>query len=207
MATASQIIANQKNAQSSTGPRTPQGKATSSGNAVSHGLAGGFRVLPQESQHEFDRLLSEYRQHFRAANVHEEFLVEEMAQARWRIARCRRLEAEVVRALSGDDESVNPDRALAEALISRGADAFQTLQRYMAAAERSYYRAHKQLLESHQRDSERVWEQIRDIGSRPKHRPVPNEPNLSESTAGFQPGFQPASGVIPSVRTAHDAHG
>ncbi len=214
MATAAQIIANQKNAQSSTGPRTPQGKASSAANAVSHGLAGGFRVLPQESQQEFDRLLSEYREQFHAANVHEEFLVEEMAQARWRIARCRRLETEVVRALSGDDESANPDRALADALISRGPDAFQTLQRYMAAAERSYYRAHKELLESHQRDSERVWEQIRAIGSRPKSRTVPNEPNFSEIGAGSQPGSQPAltsqpaaGGVIPSVRTAHDARG
>ncbi|HZU23927.1 MAG TPA: hypothetical protein VFA04_00300 [Bryobacteraceae bacterium] len=50
MSSSAQILANQKNATSSTGPRTEAGKATSSQNAVSHGLTGGFRVLPHENQ-------------------------------------------------------------------------------------------------------------------------------------------------------------
>jgi hypothetical protein len=38
MASVAQIQANRSNAQKSTGPRTPQGKATASQNAVKHGL-------------------------------------------------------------------------------------------------------------------------------------------------------------------------
>ncbi len=40
MATAAQIAANQANAQKSTGPKTPPGKAASSRNATKHGLSG-----------------------------------------------------------------------------------------------------------------------------------------------------------------------
>ncbi len=180
MSTAAQIVANQKNAQSSTGPRTPEGKANSAANSTTHGLAGSFRVLPHENQQEFDQLLAEYRRAFPAANIHEQFLVEEMAQARWRIARVRRLEAEVVRAIAGDN-APDPDRALAEALIGNTADAFKTLQRYAAAAERSYYRAHKQLTEA-RRDSDRAVDKLMDKlialpMQRSSYTPQPNEPN------------------------------
>jgi hypothetical protein len=48
MSTRSQILANRQNAQASTGPRTAQGKSTSSGNALKHGLSAGFRVLQSE---------------------------------------------------------------------------------------------------------------------------------------------------------------
>ncbi len=186
------MLANRTNAQSSTGPRTPEGKTNSAANSTTHGLAGSFRVLPHENQEEFDRLLADYRRTFPAANVHEEFLVEEMAQARWRIARVRRLEAEVVRAIAGDD-SGNPDRALAQALIGNSADAFKTLQRYAASAERSYYRAHKQLTQSHQSATDSATDKLIDklisLPSRwPKYAPEPNEPNSSGATVPARAG-------------------
>lgn len=196
MSTAAQILANQKNAQSSTGPRTPAGKAHSAANSTTHGLAGSFRVLPHENQQEFDQLLAEYRRAFPTANVHEEFLVEEMAQARWRIARVRGLEAEVVRAIAGDD-TLNPDRALAAALIANSADAFKTLQRYAASAERSYYRAHKQLTEG-RRASDRAVDKLMDkliaLPSRwPRYTPEPNEP------ISYSVGRTPTSAADPPV--------
>ena len=64
MASAAQVLANQQNAQLSTGPRSEAGKAASSRNAVRHGLTGAFRVLAHEDQQEFDqlstRLVDEY---------------------------------------------------------------------------------------------------------------------------------------------------
>jgi hypothetical protein len=54
MATQAQFHANRRNAQASTGPRTPEGKAASSANATRHGLSAAFRVLPNENQEEFD---------------------------------------------------------------------------------------------------------------------------------------------------------
>ena len=59
MTTESQILANRRNALASTGPRTPEGKSISSGNATKHGLSAGFRVLTNENQEEFDESIAE----------------------------------------------------------------------------------------------------------------------------------------------------
>src|SRR5436305_13481477 len=92
MATAAQITANQQNASHSTGPKTPEGKAAAARNATKHGLSGAFTVLPHEDQDEFDVLLATLRDELQPANQHETFLVEQMAQSRWRLARARRPE-------------------------------------------------------------------------------------------------------------------
>src|SRR5436305_14849275 len=92
MATAAQIIANQHNATHSTGPKTPEGKAAAARNATKHGLSGAFTVLPHEDQAEFNTLLASLREELKPTSEHQRFLVEEMAQSRWRLARARRLE-------------------------------------------------------------------------------------------------------------------
>ncbi len=54
MATEAQILANRLNAQKSTGPRTPEGKAAVAQNAVKHRLSGRLDVIKGEDQAEFD---------------------------------------------------------------------------------------------------------------------------------------------------------
>src|SRR5690348_825254 len=95
MATAAQITANQHNAILSTGPKTPEGKTAAARNSTKHGLSGAFTVLPHEDQDEFDILVACMRDEFQPANQHEIFLVEQMAQSRWRLARARRLETAI----------------------------------------------------------------------------------------------------------------
>ena len=58
MATAAQIAANQTNAQSSTGPRTEEGKARSAQNATKHGLTSRQFVIAPHQREEFDELQS-----------------------------------------------------------------------------------------------------------------------------------------------------
>ena len=146
MSTESQILANRRNALASTGPRTAQGKSISSGNATKHGLSAAFRVLTNENQEEFDELIAEYHRTFAPTHTHEQFLVEEMAQSRWRLARVRRLEAAVIEQIVGLADPANADSALAAALINNATGPLITLQRYAAAIERSGYRALQQLL-------------------------------------------------------------
>ncbi|HWE39682.1 MAG TPA: hypothetical protein VG406_24245 [Isosphaeraceae bacterium] len=50
---AAQLAARRANALLSTGPRTPEGKAVASMNAVTHGLCTTVAVLPGESVEEF----------------------------------------------------------------------------------------------------------------------------------------------------------
>jgi hypothetical protein len=141
-----QIRANRRNAQASTGPRTPEGKAISSANSTKHGLTGGFRVLNEESQEEFDELVAEYCRAYAPANSHERFLIEEMVQARWRLARLRRLEAGIIEDMIEARGAVNADAVMSAAFCNGTATAFTELQRYAASIERSGHRAVHQLL-------------------------------------------------------------
>ena len=155
MATAAQISANQQNATLSTGPKTPEGKAAAARNSIKHGLSGTFTVLPNEDQEEFDILLACFRDEFRPANQHECFLIEQMAQSRWRLARARRLESAMFdRMVLGERSETDGDQQIAAKLLTGGDRALATIQRYAIAAERSYYKAHTELLRSRQMRNE-----------------------------------------------------
>ena len=135
MTSATQISANQSNSQLSPGPRTDSGKAAASHNALKHGLTSSLTVLPDEDQSEFDNLLERYRNQFGFDGEHESFLVEQMARSRWKLARIQRLEEAVFQKAS-ETGSADDWKSLA------------TLQRYAASAERSYYKAHRELQQS-----------------------------------------------------------
>ena len=83
MVTSAQLAANQSNAQHSTGPKTPEGKAISARNNFRNGFSGAFTVLPWESQDEFDMLLGSLRDEHKPSGLTEMILVDKMAQAIW----------------------------------------------------------------------------------------------------------------------------
>jgi hypothetical protein len=145
MATQSQIQANRRNALNSTGPRTPEGKARSSANSLKHGLSARFRVLTSESQDDFDDLLAELTRTFAPTNVYEHILVMEIAQSHWRLARVRRIEADMIDDMAACHSSSDHEGTLRSLLLNDKAGPFLVLQRHAAAAERSGYRAVKQL--------------------------------------------------------------
>src|SRR3954451_19179410 len=93
MSTESQIEANRENAKLSTGPKSEAGKAAAALNNTRHGLAGAFRVLPTESQSEFDELLATFRDEHQPATFTETTLVEAMAQHHWLRQRALNLES------------------------------------------------------------------------------------------------------------------
>ena len=92
MATRRQIRAFRKNAQHSTGPRTPEGKARSSQNARKHGLFARDTVLPDENPEEFIQLIADLEQELEAGGDFERRLVRHIADAEWRMRRLVRLE-------------------------------------------------------------------------------------------------------------------
>ena len=139
MATPAQIHANQQNAQHSTGPRTPEGKAAVSQNRTTHGLAGAFRVLPCEDNDAYQRLLDDYGAEYDPATPSERFFVTELAQAQWRIQRADAIEAELLQ--PGD----NPAYAAFADKFRNAGHALDRLGRYAAAARRAYYKAQEKL--------------------------------------------------------------
>jgi len=95
MATEKQVAANRRNAQKSTGPRTPAGKARSSLNNLRHGLRAGTLILPDEDPAEFDALHDGIQAYYNPRNPPEQRLVDEMARAEWKLLRAEILEADL----------------------------------------------------------------------------------------------------------------
>ena len=98
MRTANQIRASRENAKKSTGPRTPEGKARSSKNALKHGLLSQDAVIPGEDPAEFDRHLTLYEDTYLPHNCIEKELVRQIADAAWRMRRLSRIETTIIRA-------------------------------------------------------------------------------------------------------------
>ena len=92
MPTKAQINANRNNARKSTGPRTEEGKARVSKNALKHGILARDTVLPGEDPADFDRQLAALEADIQPANSLEFELVRQIADAQWRMRRLTRLE-------------------------------------------------------------------------------------------------------------------
>jgi hypothetical protein len=86
------LAANRANAQRSTGPRTEEGKAASSRNAVKTGLTGRTILLPAEDAASYEAHVERYRQEFQPVSARETQLVQNLADTQWRLDRIPSLE-------------------------------------------------------------------------------------------------------------------
>ncbi len=86
------LAANRLNALRSTGPRTEQGKASSSGNATRHGLLSRQPVLADEDPADLEALARQLIDHFNPAVGTEQLLVEDIIALVWRLRRLARVE-------------------------------------------------------------------------------------------------------------------
>jgi hypothetical protein len=92
---AARLEANRANAQRSTGPRTPEGKARSSQNSVKHGLFSaslGYAAGPLgEDRASYDTLLDGLRRDHDPVGFDEHQVVDRIADLWWELARAHRL--------------------------------------------------------------------------------------------------------------------
>src|ERR1700716_3726974 len=93
MASEKQFEANRQNAQKSTGPRTPEGRAAVRLNGVKHGLTAETIVLKGESEADFTSLLDSLEAEHDPVSPTEEALVVQLAMATWRLRRVYHHEA------------------------------------------------------------------------------------------------------------------
>jgi hypothetical protein len=108
MSSPAQNAANILNAQASTGPRTPEGKAASSKNSVVYGLFSGDFVRPGEVS-AYLALESALNRHLAPVGDFEELLAEEILRAAWRLHRCGEVENRlVIRLKDGDKYMLDP---------------------------------------------------------------------------------------------------
>jgi len=85
--------ANQANAQLSKGPKTAEGKAKSSVNAVKTALTGRTVLLPTDNVVEYERHLTAYIEEFAPAGLLESNRVQSIADTDWRRRRIPALES------------------------------------------------------------------------------------------------------------------
>jgi hypothetical protein len=97
MATPRQLAANRRNAKRSTGPRTAKGKATSSQNAVKHGiLAETLAVSGLESPEDWEAFRTGLLESLKPVGALEELLAQKFVAAAWRLTRAERYERDII---------------------------------------------------------------------------------------------------------------
>jgi len=121
MATEAQILANRLNAQKSTGPRTPEGKAIVSQNAVKHGLTAGQDIIGSESQAEFELYRDEMLTELAPVGAMESMLAERIVSLSWRLKRAGRMQNQTIDAMNAN-ETCSPLAKLTKSLFSKGLD-------------------------------------------------------------------------------------
>jgi len=105
MATEARIVANRLNAKKSTGPRTAQGKAAVSQNAVTHGLSGQCDVIRGEDQEEFELYREELFWELNPAGTMQSRLAERIVSLAWRLRRAERIQNQTFDYLMAQDAS------------------------------------------------------------------------------------------------------
>jgi hypothetical protein len=103
MASEAQVLANRSNAQKSTGPRTPEGKATVSQNAVKHGLLAAQAVIKGEDPGEFEFYRDQMLGELAPVGQMESVLAERVVSLSWRLQRAERLQSAAFDAMYAQD--------------------------------------------------------------------------------------------------------
>ena len=113
------VSQNRANAQHSTGPRTPEGKAASAQNAFKHGLSiQRHAVLRDEDPAQYAQLLDELREIYEPRSRREDLSIEDVAQCRWALQRFDEAEAICLQELT--DGLNDPEDFAGEPIISTG---------------------------------------------------------------------------------------
>jgi hypothetical protein len=97
MATPAQIEANRANAQLSTGPRTPEGKAVARYNRLRHGLRAEAVLMPDENPDDYEALTADLWEQLQPLGPLEEAITDRIVTQLWRLRRVARIEAGVLR--------------------------------------------------------------------------------------------------------------
>jgi hypothetical protein len=170
--------ASRRNGAKSRGPKTAEGKARSSRNALKHGLrAQKHVVLPQEDAAEFAALEKALIAELAPVGVLQIVLAQRIVVAAWRLARADRLEAEVFEEMGYD----GVDSGLTLIRDGNGTRSIDTLMRYRGAALAEFMRSLRtlQALQAQRQPTAAAHATL------PAPPPQPNEPRKMRKDRGL----------------------
>jgi hypothetical protein len=119
MSTEAQIIANRRNSQQSTGPRSPEGKAVVSQNAVKHGLFALEAVISGESRADFDLYRDEILAELAPVGRMESMLAARVVSLSWRLKRVENMQNQAIDVLIERDGTTSPLNKLVQSLLPK----------------------------------------------------------------------------------------
>jgi hypothetical protein len=149
MASQKQIDANRRNAQRSTGPNTPEGKAAIKFNSLKHGMTAVTAVLPHEDADSYNELRESFLSTYKPANAAEASLVETIANSYWRLLRARRVETAAldmgIRGLKKRHNAslapIKDDDQSLVVVLNDNEDPMLNVERHQTKIERCYFKA------------------------------------------------------------------
>ena len=113
-------------------------------NALKHGLSAETAVIPGEDPAAYEALADSYQDLYEPDNPATRFLVDTLLRADWQKQRLQRLEAGLIRAVLAE----TPGSTLLDVMLatSPAAKLLARTQRQIAAHERAWFRAHRELV-------------------------------------------------------------
>ncbi len=111
MSTQEQTNANRTNAQSSTGPKTDEGKATSSQNAVKHGFFARNDVISGEDPAAYEQHRADIYAEYAPLTTTESVLTQRIASLAWRLMRADRLQTTTINTLVAAQQRATQPKA------------------------------------------------------------------------------------------------
>ena len=185
MSSLAQTTGNQKNAQLSTGPRTLEGKQTSSQNALKYGLTAKDVVLSFEDPSAFEALRAGLIDQWHPATVAERMLLDQVAAAEWRMMR-------VEAAQNGFfEEEKRSGSGMTAILLS---DAIRKFQKYASTYRRAAQSASKML--------EKLQKQRISASPAPVAEKIQNKPNPPQPAESTPYDVQPEDFFAPLRKLA-----
>jgi hypothetical protein len=193
MPTQAQLNANRLNAQKSTGPTSPEGKAASSLNALKSGIDAWSHIIPGEDPAELETLTAQFLLHYKPTGPTQLSLVDTLISTEWIQRRLRRIEAQLwnyrVECLDQNlthaefvDASVQHNSPLGHS-FQEALDPFTRLQRRIDGTNRMFLRTLKVLQDLQAAASTPVSEPPSALPTHPHTPPI-----------GFVPQSVPESG-------------
>jgi hypothetical protein len=144
MATEAQTAANRRNAESSTGPRTKEGKSRSSRNAVTFGIYSAADFVLPEDNGLYHHFCQNFQKELNPEGPFEKTLTAEIVHAAWRLRRCSAIESNMIQSHMPPGET-QLDPQLDPMLEPAFAHAQETVDRARAQSHRNLHRATAEL--------------------------------------------------------------
>ena len=175
---AKQIAANQLNSQKSTGPKSVEGKAKSSMNAIRHGFYSRATLLPSEDPEAYEELKDQIWSDLQPQNGLEAIYVREIVDCTWRLQRLSLVEVSVLFCQSHSFSGKQNGLGFAFLNDAQGSNAISKLSTCEASITRRLHRSMEQL----RKLREKGWHQPFSSDSEPTSIPVkPSQGSGSET--------------------------